>query len=176
MKKGLRLAAACAVLTMVGSLAGGPAWAGPPDRGISGHGAVPGESGGHVEHGGHGRPVKPPTLPGGYKHLVVICQKNHSFDNLYGSWGSVNGQHVEGLADASATSATQVAQDGTPYSCLLQNDVNLTSPPLPGSCSDSAHAVTSAFANRPFSIDDYIAPTDTTCPALPPGTTHRTAS
>jgi len=159
MKKGLRLAAACAVLTMVGSLAGGPASAGPPDRGISGHGAGPGESGGH---GGHG---KPPTLPGGYKHLVVIYQENHSFDNLYGSWGSVNGQHVEGPADASATSATQVAQNGTPYSCLLQNDVNLTSPPLPGSCSDSAHAVTSAFANRPFSIDDYIAPTDRTCPA-----------
>ena len=38
------------------------------------------------------------TLPGGYKHLVVIYEENHSFDNLYGGWGRVNGQHVDGLA------------------------------------------------------------------------------
>ena len=24
---------------------------------------------------------------GGFKHLVVIYEENHSFDNLYGSWG-----------------------------------------------------------------------------------------
>jgi len=95
---------------------------------------------------------------------VVIYQENHSFDNLYGSWGSVNGEHVEGLTDASTTSTKQVAQDGSAYSCLLQDDVNLTSPPLPGDCTDSAHSVTSHFKNQPFSIDDFIAPTDTTCP------------
>src|SRR6478736_5559224 len=69
-------------------------------------------------------PGKPPTLPGGYKHLVVIYEENHSFDNLYGGWGPVNGQHVEGLAAADPAHTTQVAQDGTPYTCLPQNDVN----------------------------------------------------
>ena len=110
-------------------------------------------------------------LPGGYQHLVVIYEENHSFDNLYGSWGSVNGQHVEGLADATSAHSTQVAQDGKAYDCLLQNDVNLTSPdPLPTTCTDShtttsGAAINSAFQNKPFSIDDYIKPTDTTCPA-----------
>ena len=33
---------------------------------------------------------------GTYKHIVVIYEENHSFDNLYGNWGSVDGQHVVG--------------------------------------------------------------------------------
>ena len=108
-------------------------------------------------------------LPGGYKHLVVIYQENHSFDNLYGSWGSVNGQHVGGLSDAKPSRTTQVAQDGHAYKCLPQNDVNLTSPPLSTTCTDAAHTIpASHFTNRPFSIDDYIAPTDKTC--APEGT------
>ena len=53
------------------------------------------------------------TLPGGYKHLVVIYEENHSFDNLYGGWGRVNGQRVNGLAQAPDTARTQVAQDGS---------------------------------------------------------------
>jgi phospholipase C len=111
---------------------------------------------------------KPPTLPGGYKHLVVIYEENHSFDNLYGLWGDVRGQHVDGLADATAAQSTQVAQDGTAYGCLMQNDVNLISPdPLPATCQDVAHGISSAFPNAPFPIDEYIAPEDTTCP--PPG-------
>ena len=44
--------------------------------------------------GGH-----PAALPGGFKHLVVIYEENHSFDNLYGSWGPVNGQSVKGVGD-----------------------------------------------------------------------------
>src|SRR5450759_1081702 len=67
---------------------------------------------------------------GHFKHIVVIYEENHSFDNLYGNWGSVAGQHVVGRADASAANTTQVAQDGTPYPCLLMSDVNLMSPPL----------------------------------------------
>ena len=31
---------------------------------------------------------KKPSI-GGYKHLVVIYEENHSFDNLYGTWGRV---------------------------------------------------------------------------------------
>src|SRR5689334_19032711 len=66
---------------------------------------------GHHEHGhhqtghhenGHHQNRHADRLPGGYKHLVVIYEENHSFDNLYGTWGDVRGQHVEGLADASA--------------------------------------------------------------------------
>ena len=110
-----------------------------------------------------------PALPGGYKHLVVIYQENHSFDDLYGHWGRVHGQQVRGLGQASAARRTQVAQDGTPYQCLPQNDVNLTSPtPLPTTCTDPAHKVdASHFSNRPFLIDDYLEPDDKTCP--PPG-------
>ena len=45
--------------------------------------------------------------------------------------------------------------------------MNLTSPtPLPTTCVDSAHGVAaSQFTNDPFTIDDYIGATDTTCPA-----------
>ena len=105
-------------------------------------------------------------LPGGYTNLVVIYEENHSFDNLYGQWGRVGGRVVDGLQNAEGTT-TQVAQNGTPYGCLLQNDVNLTSPsPLATTCTDPAHAVpASHFGNDWFTIDDYIQPTDTTCPA-----------
>ena len=30
---------------------------------------------------------RPDRFPGGFKHLVVIYEENHSFDNLYGDWG-----------------------------------------------------------------------------------------
>ena len=111
-----------------------------------------------------------PTLPGGYRHLVVIYEENHSFDNLYGHWGSVNGQRVNGLNSASLPGKRQVAQDGSRYGCLLQNDVNLTSPsPLRSTCQDATHGVPdSHFRNRPFLVDRYIKPEDHTCPA--PGT------
>jgi acid phosphatase len=94
------------------------------------------------------------------RHFVVVYQENHSFDNLYGRW-----EGVDGIANADPAHTTQVGQNGAPYSCLLQNDVNLTSPPLPATCTNAAPAFTSAFRNAPFQIDDYIGPEDTTCPA-----------
>ncbi len=108
----------------------------------------------------------PGKLPGGFTNLVVIYEENHSFDNLYGDWGRVGGRVVNGLQNATAAKTTQVAQDGTAYGCLLQNDVNLTSPsPLSTTCSDPAHKVAAShFGNQWFTIDDYIKPTDTTCP------------
>jgi acid phosphatase len=109
------------------------------------------------------RPARP-GLPGGFKHLVVIYEENHSFDNLYGGWGPVDGQHVNGRFHATTARKTQVAQDGKAYSCLLQDDANLASPPQPADCSDSGHGVTSHFPNKPFAIDRYIKPADTTCP------------
>jgi hypothetical protein len=78
------------------------------------------------------------------QHIVVIYEENHSFDNVYGGWEGVNGR-----ADASAANTTQVGQGGVPYTCLLQNDVNLTSPPLSADCTDTTTATpfTSHFMN-----------------------------
>jgi acid phosphatase len=100
-------------------------------------------------------------------HIVVIYEENHSFDNLYGGWEGVNG-----LPRADASHTAQVNQAGVPYACLKQDDVNLTSPPLSATCSDSTPGTPggpfqSHFANAPFAIDDYIPATATTCP--PPG-------
>src|SRR5262249_26696669 len=102
-----------------------------------------------------------------FKHIVVIYQENHSFDNLYGLWGKVGNDAVRGLPDADIAHTTQVRQNNlTAYTCLLQNDVNLVSPPQPSTCADNTGSpFTSAFTNQPFKIDNYIAPTDNTCPA-----------
>jgi len=96
------------------------------------------------------------------KHIVVIYQENHSFDNLYGSWERVNG-----LSRAESANTTQIGQGGVPYTCLKQNDVNLATPPQPATCTDMTTSTTfnSNFTNQPFTIDDFIQSTDTTCPA-----------
>jgi acid phosphatase len=116
-----------------------------------------GQPGTH-ETGHHGAPG---ALPGGYTNLVVIYEENHSFDNLYGGWGHVGGDAVNG---ATTPAVSQVAQDGTAYGCLLQNDVNLTTPPQLNTCQDAGHGVAASnFTNQSFTIDDYIKPSDTTC-------------
>src|SRR3989441_7052833 len=86
---------------------------------------------------------------GSINHIVVIYQENHSFDNLYGSWERVNG-----LSRADSVNTTQIGQGGAPYTCLKQNDVNLTTPPQPASCTDMTTSTTfsSHFANQPFNI------------------------
>src|SRR5438067_8561906 len=94
----------------------------------------------------------------GINHIVVIYEENHSFDNLYGGWEGVNGR-----SSAAAANRLQVRQvGGTPYACLLQQDVNLTSPPLPADCTGEAYA--SHFTNAPFSIEQYLPPSARTCP------------
>jgi len=94
----------------------------------------------------------------GINHIVVIYEENHSFDNLYGGWEGVNGR-----SSAPAANTLQVRQvGGTPYACLLQQDVNLTSPPLPADCTGEAYA--SHFTNAPFSIEQYLPPSARTCP------------
>jgi acid phosphatase len=92
-------------------------------------------------------------------HIVVIYEENHSFDNLYGGWEGVNGR-----SNADAAHTTQVAQDASAFGCLLQNDVNLTSPPLTVTCNDAAHGVASHFTNDPFSIETFLPPDARTCP------------
>jgi phospholipase C len=96
-------------------------------------------------------------------HIVVIYEENHSFDNLYGGWEGVNGR-----ANADAAHTTQVRQTGVPYSCLRITDVNLAAPPLTATCADATGTpFVSHFTNAPFLIDDYLAPSDTTCPTTP---------
>jgi len=92
-------------------------------------------------------------------HIVVIYEENHSFDNLYGGWEGVNGR-----SNADAAHTTQVAQNGSAYGCLLQNDVNLTSPPLRVTCNDAAHGIASHFTNTPFEIGTVIPADARTCP------------
>jgi acid phosphatase len=95
------------------------------------------------------------------RHVVVIYEENHSFDNLYGAWERVNGR-----TKATPAHTTQVNEAGTPYACLLQLDVNLTTPPLSPDCTDTTTGTTftSHFTNSPFVFDTYIPPTATTCP------------
>src|SRR5882762_433243 len=100
---------------------------------------------------------------GNINHIVVIYQENHSFDNLYGTWEKVNG-----LSRADSTNTIQIGQGGVPYTCLKQNDVNLVAPPppRPPTCNDvtTGTPFSSYFTNQPFNIDDFIKPTDKTCP------------
>ncbi len=102
----------------------------------------------------------------GINHIVVIYQENHSFDNLYGGWEGVNGP-----AQAESAHTSQVNEAGAAYTCLKQNDPNLTSPPLPVTCADSSNGIASAFENAPFTIDAFIPPTAATCPNGTPGGT-----
>jgi acid phosphatase len=106
---------------------------------------------------GSARPSSKATPLDKIDHIVVVYEENHSFDNLYGTWEGVNG-----LADADAAHTTQVDQQGAPYACLKQNDVNLAA--LPATCTDAAHGFSSAFANTWFTIDPLIPPSATTCP------------
>src|ERR1700730_16348726 len=95
---------------------------------------------------------------GAIKHIVVIYEENHSFDNLYGGWEGVNGR-------ANATNSTQLNQAGTPYACLLQNHVTLTSPPLAADCAAATSTTPGMhFTNNPFSIESYIPASAQTCP------------
>jgi len=117
--------------------------------GVTAVAATAGGGGGGNDHGG-GNADSLSKI----QHLVVIYEENHSFDNLYGGWEGVNG-----LSNAKPANTIQLAQTGLPFTCLLQLDVNLTSPPLSPICDATDH-----FANAPFTIDDYIPATATTCP------------
>jgi acid phosphatase len=111
---------------------------------------------GHGRDGHHGKGLR------AIQRVVVIYEENHSFDNLYGGWEGVNG-----VRRADPAHTKQVNQAGTPFTCLLQNDVNLATPPLGATCRDETTATPfdSHFTNDPFTIDEFIPPTAKTCPA-----------
>jgi phospholipase C len=131
-----------------------------------GHDGDNGHNGNHGQDGNHGHDDNDALKD--YKHVVIIYQENHSFDNLYGFWGKVGNDSLNGQDDADTSHTLQVRQDNqTAYKCLLQNDVNLISPsPLKSSCTDNAGsvAILSAFKNKPFEINDFIPTSATTCP------------
>jgi len=129
---------------------------------------------------------------GTFKNIVVIYEENHSFDNLYGLWGDVNGQHLVGLADADEAHTKQVDWTGRRYDCLLQTDIGLQTSAqlypvmsatnvkpagatgaLTESCTQDLALengapvhISSAFDNEPYKIDDYIPASAETCPDL----------
>src|SRR4051794_29939042 len=108
------------------------------------------------------KPLTPLGKLARVKHIVVIYEENHSFDNLYGGW-----EGVRGLSTAPAEKKTQVNEGGGLYTSLMQTDA--TPPALPATCTDSTTGTTftSHFLNAPFTIDDFIKPADTTCPPTP---------
>ena len=97
------------------------------------------------------------------KHIVVIYQENHSFDNLYGGWEGVNG-----LRDADAAHTIQVNQAGSrlhlPAAERRQPRRRRRCRPT---CTDTTTGTpfTSHFPNAPFAIDDFIPPTRHDLPA-----------
>src|SRR5262245_20538776 len=117
---------------------------------------------------------------GRYKHLVVTYEENHSFDNLYGLWGKVGYDKVNGVSQARA-GTTQVDQAGNEIGCLYQNDANLVTTTTsvkwldgslnPGLQSTNCSSTTptgaafdSHFATSgPFNINDFVNPGDKTC-------------
>jgi phospholipase C len=123
---------------------------------------------------------RPPNPLGRYKHLVVIYEENHSFDNLYGLWGTAGRQKVNGLAHASA-GTTQVGQAGSPIACLPQNDANLVtttatvkwldgtshpgllSPVCTGTTPRGVAYDSHFSSSAPFSINSYVKADDKTC-------------
>ena len=75
----------------------------------------------------HRRRRASPAVANRFKHIdhiVVVYEENHSFDNLYGGWEARDGL---GAAPTPRT-RSRSTRTATPYSCLMQNDVNLTSP------------------------------------------------
>jgi phospholipase C len=93
--------------------------------------------------------------------FVVIYEENHSFDNLYGMWEGVDGIKN---ADAAHFVAGQPGRPAVsvPAAERRQPDVAFAAP---ATCTNTNPPFSSAFTNKPFKIDDYIKPTDKTCPA-----------
>jgi acid phosphatase len=116
----------------------------------------------HVKKKPKPKPLTAAQKLGKINHVVVIYEENHSFDNLYGNW-----EGVHGLGDASTAQKTQVNQAGAPYTCLMQNDVNLAAETPTCTDTTTGTTFTSHFTNAPFTIDDFIKPADTTCPPTP---------
>ena len=102
-------------------------------------------------------------------HIVVIYQENHSFDNLYGGWEGVTASRTP-----TPPTPRRSTRPGSPTPACRQNDVNLTSPPLPATCTDTTtgHHLSRAHSRtRPSRSTTTSRRPTTTCPA--PGSLRR---
>lgn len=107
------------------------------------------------------------------QHIVVIYMQNNSFDKLYGRWGSVGGEQVDGVANAAPRTWRQVNQEGDRIRCALINDVNLAPGRLagPSTCGDRTGVASnlyprfgSAFRMKPFLLNEALPASAVTCP------------
>src|SRR5437773_9665727 len=62
---------------------------------------------------------------GHFKHIVVIYEKNHSSDNLSGTWGWAKGEPSDGSTSTTGSNP-QLARDGRTYAGLSPLAVNFT--------------------------------------------------
>ena len=120
---------------------------------------------------------------GNFKHLVVIYEENHSFDNLYGLWGDVNGQQCRARRrrrsahDAGRLDGPAVRLPAPDRREHAHERADLSGQRLGPShrsrarrtCSSATARRTSHYERvreRAIQIDDFIGPTDVTCPPL----------
>ena len=99
---------------------------------------------------------------GNAKHIVVIYQENHSFDNLYGGWEGVERSRN---ADRRAHDAGQPGRHAVQVPAAERRQPHVAAAAARPAPTRRPAPFTSHFANAPFAIDDFIAPTATTCPA-----------
>src|SRR4051794_41918146 len=80
---------------------------------------------------------------GHFKHLVVIYEENHSFDNLFGGWGDVGGDAVAGIGSSGdGGRPTQGQPEGGGRARLPPKDRHPNPPPprpAPGSGPPAHH-------------------------------------
>ena len=110
----------------------------------------------------------------GIDHIVVIYEENHSFDNLYGGWEGVarplrrrRGAHDAARADrAELVRAVRVPVPGRREPAGEDG----RQPERAAGCDLPEHDRTArsraTSRTRPSRIDDYISPTDITCPPV----------
>jgi len=108
-----------------------------------------------------------------HRHIVVIYMQNNSFDKLYGRWGTVGGESVDGVVNAPQKAMQQVNQDGRPIECALFNDVNLAPGALagPATCTDRTGVKAGLYPKfrspkrmAPFLLNGSVPASAITCP------------
>ena len=108
------------------------------------------------------------TLPGGYRHLVVIYEENHSFDNLYGSWGRSAGPGRRPGAGAPEPSAPRSRRTARRTAACCRTTSTSPRPPLARPAPTPRTGCGQRLHQRPVHASTTTSgPTDKTCP--PPG-------
>ena len=113
---------------------------------------------------------------GKINHIVVIYEENHSFDNLFGGWEGVNGLTTSTRRASATTSrrSTRTARVRLPQAARRQPHLAPAREHVPGR--GARDHVASNFPNTFFTIDDFIKPSDVTCPPITNAFGSRTGS